>query len=300
MVGLLAGNTCIVRLPAQSPELDHLLQCLKNVQAQGIYDATFDRFILLRYVHDDEITTQLSGLADVRVIWGGDSTINHIRCLPTKPRCVDVAFADRVSLALLKCEAILECSELSLRDICSRFVADSLTFGQNACSSPRLVIWHGQDDAEMISASTRFWKIVEEILASRSLLEPINVMDRFCELCEVLATSDDLAEISAPGSAILRVQMNQPMHWHTSSRLRFGTFVEVALSSLADVVDFLNEKVQTLTYFGYQPEEIREWMTERVLGRVDQVVPMGSALDFDLTWDGFPMIEMMTRRVRLR
>lgn len=299
-VGLLAGNTCIVRLPTESPELVELLRCLESVRRTGKHASVFARFVLLRYGHNDEITTDLSSLADVRVIWGGDLTIRHIRSLPTKPRCVDVAFADRLSLALIRSELILAISESQLHTVCTRFISDSMTFGQNACSSPRLVVWHGQDGELSAKASSRFWKKIDELLQVSTVQEPINVMDRFAELCAVIANSDAVSEVSALSSATIRVQLKSADSWHESAMLRFGTFTESSVSSLSAVEPLLNEKVQTLTYFGFSPAEIRDWMTERVLSHVDHVVPIGSALDFDLVWDGYPMIHMLTRRVRVR
>jgi len=299
-VGLLAGNTCIVRLPAASPELDELLRSLGDLQRQQNHDSVMRRLVLLRYGHNDQITTELSGLADVRVIWGGDSTVQHIRTLPTKPRCVDIAFADRVSVALIRSESVLECSEAELQGVCARFVADSLTFGQNACSSPRLVVWEGSKARLTSSASSRLWGKVDEVIRETTAQEPIEVMSRLAELCEVIATSDVVREINAAGPQTVRLQVSSENGWLESSKLRFGTFSEISVSNLDEVTDLLTEKVQTLTYFGYSTTEIRSWLTERVLAHVDHVVPIGNALDFDLIWDGFPMIQMMTRSVRLR
>jgi len=194
----------------------------------------------------------------------------------------------------------LECSEAELQGVCARFVADSLTFGQNACSSPRLVVWEGSKARLTSSASSRLWGKVDEVIRETTAQEPIEVMSRLAELCEVIATSDVVREINAAGPQTVRLQVSSENGWLESSKLRFGTFSEISVSNLDEVTDLLTEKVQTLTYFGYSTTEIRSWLTERVLAHVDHVVPIGNALDFDLIWDGFPMIQMMTRSVRLR
>jgi len=138
------------------------------------------------------------------------------------------------------------------------------------------------------------------VIRETTAQEPIEVMSRLAELCEVIATSDVVSEINAAGPQTVRLQVSTENGWLESSKLRFGTFSEISVSHFDEVTDLLTEKVQTLTYFGYSTTEIRSWLTERVLARVDHVVPIGNALDFDLIWDGFPMIQMMTRSVRLR
>ena len=299
-VGLLSGNTCIVRLPAPSLALDGFLESLHSLAAKGTHDSVTRRIALVRFGHDDEVTSEFSMIADVRVIWGGDSTVRHIRSLPTKPRSVDISFADRVSLALIRSEAIANCSDQNLETVCTRFVADSLTFDQNACSSPKLVVWHGKDAVQTDLAAIRFWKKIDEVVNSSMPQEPVKVMGRFTELCELIATTDVVSSVQPLGLPIVRIQLQEASGWHISSRLRFGTFAETSILELSDLVSLLNERVQTISYFGYEPAELRDSLTEQMLGQVDRIVPIGSALDFDLNWDGFSIIEMMTRSVRLR
>jgi hypothetical protein len=163
-----------------------------------------------------------------------------------------------------------------------------------------LVIWHAKDAGQTDLAAIRFWKHIDEVVSSSVPQEPVKVMGRFSELCELIATTDVVSSVQSLGLPIVRIRLQEASEWHVSSRLRFGTFAETSISELSDLASLLNERVQTITYFGYEPAELHDSMTERILGRVDQIVPIGSALDFDLTWDGFPIIEMMTRSVRLR
>ena len=53
------------------------------------------------YGDEKEVNDLLTGLCDMRVIWGGDNTISEIRKSPLKARAGEITFADRYSAALI-------------------------------------------------------------------------------------------------------------------------------------------------------------------------------------------------------
>ena len=70
-----------------------------------------------------------------------------------------------------------------------------------------------------------------------------------------------------------------------------------AVSTLSCITPILTGHCQTIAVCGVQPDEIaRLCACERVRG-ADRIVPFGHTLDFELTWDGFNLIENMSRRI---
>ena len=298
--GLLGGNANIVRLSSnESPEMELLITHLARLLALPEHSQMVDRVVLLRYDHDDDVTAHFCADADARVVWGGDATVSRIRAIPAKPRTVDVAFADRVSLALIKAAAVLTLDDKSLEQMTDRFVVDSYTFGQNACSSPKLVVWHGSE-SDTRRARERFWPVVERVAVARDSIEPINFVNRLVELCERLATSDSVSELEGLGSPALRVSLKDPSSWGEIADLRFGTFSEAMIDRLELLGNLLDERTQTVSHFGYSSDEMRSHMTEIGLRGVDRVVPMGQALNFELVWDGYDLIGFLSRSVVVR
>lgn len=60
------------------------------------------KILLIRYNRDNDVTKYLSAICDVRIIWGGDETINLIRNNnPLAPRAFDITFADRYSICAI-------------------------------------------------------------------------------------------------------------------------------------------------------------------------------------------------------
>lgn len=298
--GLLSGNANVVRFSStESQELDTLVGHLRETLGDTKHAHMAGRICLLRYEHDDEVTSYFSALADARVIWGGDHTVSHIRSIPAKPRTVDVAFADRVSVALLKADAVESLDDESLLQLATSFYVDSYTFGQNACSSPRLVIWHGPNRDERQSRE-RFWRAVERVAGERNSIEDINFVNRLVELCEKLAVSDVVSGLEGIGSPAVRLVLADASRWEETSDLRFGTFSETMIESLHSLGELLDHKTQTISHFGYQPDEIRSTISDIGLKGVDRIVPMGQALNFDLVWDGYDLIGFLSRNVVVR
>ena len=55
----------------------------------------------MKYESSNDATKHFSLHCDVRVIWGGDQTINNIRKNAIDPRAFDVTFSDRFSISPL-------------------------------------------------------------------------------------------------------------------------------------------------------------------------------------------------------
>jgi hypothetical protein len=140
--GLLAGNSNIVRVPESLPaQADVLCSIAKEILTQSEHARIASMTTFLSYPRDDAITQRLSQIADVRLLWGGDQTILHLRGMPTSPRCLDIAFADRYSLCLLSAPVVLAAKNNDLQALAAGFYNDVFLLDQNACSSPHLILW---------------------------------------------------------------------------------------------------------------------------------------------------------------
>ena len=69
------------------------------------------------------------------------------------------------------------------------------------------------------------------------------------------------------------------------------------INSLADIV---NNKYQTLTYFGVDKNILENFIIENSVSGIDRIVPVGRALDMDLGWDGYDVISYLSRIVDIK
>ena len=177
--GLLAGCANIVRIPdGFATHTDILGQALNAVLAQPEHAALAAMTRLVSYPSNSAVTPALSALCHARLIWGGDQTVARLRAMPTRPRCVDVAFADRYSLCLLDAQAVLSASDNELGRLANGFYNDTYLMQQNACSSPHLILWQGTP-ASIGPAQDCFWGRVHETVSHRDVWMAVHAMDKY-------------------------------------------------------------------------------------------------------------------------
>jgi hypothetical protein len=79
-----------------------------------------------------------------------------------------------------------------------------------------------------------------------------------------------------------------------------GLFRHLTVARLSEVLEFIDESDQTLTYWGVNADALRGFAAAAGARGLDRVVPVGEALAFDVVWDGFSLVDDMLRRVRVR
>ena len=143
--GLLAGNANLVKASSKDFAQTRIVcQAMQTILTQPEFAALQPYVNVVMYDRErQDMTEFFSSLCNVRVIWGGDRTIAAVRRAPLPPRAVELTFADRYSLAVIKAEAILPLAADSkkLAALAQAFYNDTYLFDQNACSAPRLIYW---------------------------------------------------------------------------------------------------------------------------------------------------------------
>lgn len=292
---LLAGNACIVRVPSKPfPQVRVICRAIEGAMSE----AGDTRTAFVSYPHGNEATEQLSAVADVRVLWGGDSTVNKIRSMWSKARCIDVAFSDRFSIACLDASVIEGLADAELKALAEGFYNDTYLMDQNACSSPMTICWLNATE----SGKTRFWNAVREKAASSYYLQGAVVTDKYVQLCRDVIDGrvGDHVEFDGLLEAV-DLDCSQVDEGALSAyRGKGGYFYQMDVSSIRDVLPLLDSSCQTLTYFGCDPQVIREAVLDAGATGVDRIVPVGKAMDIDVVWDGMDLPSVMSRIIDVR
>lgn len=290
LFALLAGNASIVRLPGKTfPQTGALCEVMARILRN--YPEIEKRTAFVRYPRDSEITAAFCARADARMIWGGDATIAMIRALPAMPRCVDVAFADRYSLALLDARAVHEAGEAQLRRLAEDFYNDTFLMDQNACSSPQVILWQHDDAA----GRERFWEAVYSCASARYTLQDAVAVDKYTALCCEAVDTGNLRGVRRMGNLIYRVELAALNATLSSCRGRGGYFHEYALGSWKELFAAVTERVQTITCFGIDTTKLRHAVIAEGLRGLDRIVPVGKAMDIGVFWDGHDLIRELSR-----
>ncbi len=70
------------------------------------------------------------------------------------------------------------------------------------------------------------------------------------------------------------------------------------MNTLEGLCPIVNEKYQTLTYFGVEAEKLQEMVMKNCLRGIDRIVPVGKAMDIGIVWDGYDIIGILSRIIQ--
>ena len=292
VAGLLTGNANIVRVPSKDfPQVGIINKAIRESLSK--FNGVKDYICLVRYERNREINDCLSAMADTRIVWGGDRTIAELRESPLAPRAEEITFADRYSLAVIDSDVYLKLG--NSKKTAEDFYNDTYLTDQNACTSPRMVVWLGSRKEE---AKREFWSALHEVVREKYEFQPIMGIHKLTS-SYLLATAQPGVKIeSREDNYIVRVKITEItdslMEWKDNS----GYFFEYDCNDILELKKLCdNTHCQTIGFMG-EHEKILPLLKSGIKG-IDRIVPIGKTMDFDLIWDGYDLSERLTRTITI-
>lgn len=291
--GMLMGNANIVRVPSKDFKQVNIISEAIN-KALDEHEAMKPYVVLVRYNRDKDINDALSSIADTRIVWGGDQTIAELRKSTLPPRSTEITFADRYSIAVIDADEYIDTE--SKTSVAQDFYNDTYFSDQNACTSPRIVIWMGKRKAE---AKEIFWKELHKIVKKKYTLQDITTVNKL--------TSSYLAAVNEVGARIIKNDDNLITRVKVSSitdhlmdlKDNCGFFFEYDCDDVIELKPLVDDnRCQTVSILG-DKEMVKPLLYAGVKG-IDRISPIGHTMDFDLLWDGYDLSNELTRTVGMQ
>lgn len=298
LAGLLSGNNNIVRLPSKNFEqVQIIIDAIDFLATQEKFQSVSNGIVLIQYDNtDDSISEYLSAICNVRIIWGGDETINNVRKYALSPRAFDLTFSDRYSICVLNADTFV--NEEKPRVIASGFYNDTYLFDQNACTSPHLVVWLGCVE-NVRKAQNIFWGELHKLVKEQYSIQAVQAVDKMTAAYDQALGMADIRLISTEDNLLWRVKLSSLEKDIENFRCSSGYFSEYHASSLDDLVPVINSKYQTMAYYGFDRVDLEDFISmERPTG-IDRIVPIGRTTEFSLVWDGYDLINTLSRTVEI-
>jgi hypothetical protein len=298
--GLISGNTCILRLPSrQSKTLDVLVEVIAKLVHRPEHITLLDAVMLMRFERNDLVSRFWLSVADARIVWGGDETVAYIRSLPCRPRSREVAFPDRYSICVVDPIALVELDDVRLREVCLALFNDVYLMDQAACSSPQLLVWIG-DEGVVNRAKQRLWPLMADVVRQRYKPEAIQIMDKYVQACLNALKNSRVTDVYRHDNMLYRLNLSRLSPDQDEYRGYSGTIHEVTLPELSLIVPVINERYQTLSYFGLNAQDVRNLIANHGLRGIDRVVPIGRALEMGAIWDGYDIVRSLSREIDIQ
>ncbi len=297
-ISLLAGNKNIVRLSdrANHPYIQFLLDTIGVLLEKSENKILREYIYVISYGHEDEINAYFSEIADIRIIWGGDSTIGHFRNFKTNYRTKDIVFADRISYAIFSSAEILKLTDNNLKELVRKFYNDSYTFDQLGCSSPQMIFFLGNGD-DNVKTEQIIYKALLDFSLKNYEADMFSITSlKFNKLVDDIL-SERVSSHRSDDHHLFFAAVNEGQFIEHSCGA--GYFYTKHINKISEVLPYISKKVQTMSYFGISEQMILELANNTVGSGCDRLVPIGNALDFDYIWDGYNLIEELTVKKKI-
>lgn len=336
---LLMGNSNIVRVPSKDfPQVRIITKAINTVITA--HPAMKERIACVQYDHQNQqaakaINDLFSSICDVRIIWGGNKTIETLRQSSLQPRSTEITFADRFSIAVIDSDSYLDIEDKART--AQDFYNDTFFSDQNACTSPRIIFWVGTEE-KIAEAKSLFWQLEHDFVKTKYNFQPIMGVNKLTRayIDAAKGTYQEIAQKTYQGAhqehisfkieprednLIVRVAVQNTDMLSTLNRLNTVN----ALSALNTVNTFQNldnnsgffyecnldrehfsegikavcndKRCQTVAYIGNK-KMFTELLRSGIKG-IDRIVPIGKTMDFDLIWDGYNLPEYLSRIISI-
>jgi hypothetical protein len=297
-VSLLAGNKNMVRMSQRTdhPNTGFIIDRMKFLMEKKEFKALKDYICLVNYGHDDELNSFFSMNADRRMIWGGDETIRHFEAFKTSAGTKDILFADRVSCALFRSSEFLKLKVTDIKELSRKFYNDSYTFDQLGCSSPQMIFFLGNEVSNKKCEKILYDHLLE--ISSKNYHADIYSLANLKFNFMTRDVLDDKVSRIFPANnfLIFAALSKEKPAGHSCGG---GYFYIKYITQLKEIMPFVDKRMQTLSYFGLSREEISS-ISQLTSGKgIDRIIPVGKALEFDYTWDGYNLVEELTEKKHL-
>ena len=293
-LSLLAGNSNIIKLPnGNFKETNIVLDTLKKTLKKKKYSKIKSSNLFFNCNHEDQIIKDISLICDARMIWGGDKSVGFYKKLPTHIKCIDLTFPDKYSISVIDLKSFKKLDLHEKKNLAKKFFLDTMLTDQNACNSPHSLVWVGKKNSKVIKL---FWSILGNIINEKYSLDEIGAIDKFNKLAALLIKNKNLKNIYNESNKLIVIDANKINNLENLRGIN-GLFFSTNISKLQELKKIITQKYQTITVFGFDNKKIFDVINYNNLSGVDRVVEIGRALEFNHVWDGYNIIDNLSRKI---
>lgn len=288
LCSLLAGNFSIVRLSSSlNQEQQRLMSILGELFEQKKHQKISQATRFIRYQRSDEINSELSKIADVRVLWGGDKTIQQFTHYSTPAHTAELRFCDRYSVAVIDGDYLLSLDQAKLVEYAEKLTNDIISFSQKACSSPSFIYWFGS-----LNMQQHFFESLGKAVKSIVNKEHYSANEQLVS-SQYIAMANNLQKSLKCNELYFHwASLNEQLHHQSAQNGNVFVKEYPAIGAYSPSIGLIAQTCVVLTSAEKLPV-----IQSKIAA--DRYVKPGQALSLDWVWDGMDIIALNSRRVMM-
>ena len=163
---------------------------------------------------------------------------------------------------------------------------------QKACSSPQALVWIGYDKKKI---KEKFVNILSEIVNKKYGSDLSVTNSKIYSLSSAAIKSEVNFKSNYKNFNLIKIKLEKLSKEIEKIQPHFGTFIEININNINQLNKIITKKLQTITYYGIEKKKIHKLIFKYGILGVDRIVPIGRAFDMGLVWDGYDVIQALSR-----
>ena len=139
-----------------------------------------------------------------------------------------------------------------------------------------------------------------EIVKSKYDLDESALFEKLTSFYSSILRSSNLKSFKKYGNLIYLMQLKKIENDNHNFKGKWGLFYELEIKNFSQIKKQINNKYQTLSYYGFEKKELKNFIFNNHLNGIDRVVPIGKTLDMNIFWDGYDINKILTRVIDIR
>ena len=167
---------------------------------------------------------------------------------------------------------------------------------QGACSSPHLVIWF-----KSVSNKNKilFWNALLNVVKENYVMKDGFYIKKYDKILEIFIKEQNFKYYKSFENLINVIGLKKVDFDVYKRKRKLWSVFEYDLDNLNEFSSFVNEKYQTLLYLGFKKKDLHNLIFNNDIKGIDRVVQFGNSLNIDLIWDGYDIIDNLTRIIEI-
>ena len=145
-----------------------------------------------------------------------------------------------------------------------------------------------------------FWQNVFQIVKKKYDLNESAAIEKLTNLYGSVLSSAKIKNFKKFGNLIYILELKKLDQKNHEFRGKWGFFYEFEAFNLNQIKNFINNRYQTLSYFGIEKKILKNFIFKNHLKGIDRIVPIGQTLDMNFFWDGYDINKILTRVIDIR
>ncbi|WP_269622650.1 acyl-CoA reductase [Prochlorococcus marinus] len=300
--GLLSGCPSLIRISNKSkPNIIEIIHLINTILHNDEFLSIKKKISLISYSHNESISQSLSINSSIRVIWGGDSTINYFKRFNTQAKCIDLVFPNRTSSALISGDWLINSSEDDQKIIATSFANDIALFAQKACSSPTklYVLDDGLKTERVAYSLKKFFMYCDQAINNIRDVDTDHSFNNFKSASLLsLEMRQDINSFRGKNIFVL-YYLDNAKDLDIDFTCENSCLLAYKISDLIKIKDLLHYNNQTIVAIGFDKYQLESLKSIVAPLGTDRIVRAGMALNMDINWDGYDIVSYMTRLIQV-